>query len=442
MSELWRILTLQAGYNTSVVVLGTTVLGAAAGLAGALALLRKRVLISDSLAHATLPGLAGAFMIAAALGADPKSLPVLLAGATVTGVLGVLSVQWLSRYSRLSEDAALAVVLSVYFGVGVVLLSIVQRLSVGGQAGLSRFIFGQTAAMSAGDVWLMGGVAIGAVLIVALLFKELRLVCFDRGFGRAQGWPIGGLDVLLLALITLVTVAGLQAVGLILVVALIVTPGAAARFWTDRLGALLVLSAMLGAVSGYLGSAASAVWPKAPAGAVIVLAASAIFVVSLVIAPRRGLLARTAALLSQRVRIQREHTLRSLYEWHEAAAPGAVRRDAVIPAGAAIRAGSAWSRRLAMRGLAWRGLVCAAPGGWMLTEEGWAEAERTTRIHRLWEAYLIRVGGHDPLHADDPADLIEHALDPAIVAELERTVAGERAMPRSPHEMRGEGGRA
>lgn len=440
MSDLWRILTLQAGYNTSVVVLGTCVLGVACGVVGALALLRKRVLVSDALAHATLPGLAGAFMIGAALGLNTRSLPLLLAGAVASGVLGLLTVQWLSRHTRLGEDAALAVVLSVFFGAGAALLSIVQRLSTGGQAGLTRFIYGQTAAMSAGDVWLMGGAAAGVLLVCVLLFKELRLLCFDRGFASAQGWPVTALDLLLLTLITVVTVIGLQAVGLILVVAMIVTPAAAARFWTDRLGLMVMLSALIGGAAGYLGSALSALAPRLPAGAVIVLTASGLFVVSLLCAPRRGVLARVLHHAGTRARLAREHLLRALFEAGEGAPAAEVSTNRLRR----VRARSGWWGRIAPRMLARRGLVVDRGGALMLTADGQAEAARITRVHRLWEAYLIREGGHDPVHADDPADLIEHALDPAIVAELERAVAAERAvMPPSPHAVRAPGaGRA
>jgi manganese/zinc/iron transport system permease protein len=196
------------------VLAGTTLLGLAAGVIGAFALLRKRSLMADALSHATLPGIGLAFLAATALGSAGKSLPVLLLGAAVTGVLGVLCVQALLRHTRLREDAAIGIVLSVFFGAGVVVLSAIQKHAGGSAGGLSHFIYGQTAAMRVSDATLMGGIALAAVLAAALLLKEFALVCFNDAFARVDGWPVSLIDLLMMALVVLVTVAGLQAVGL------------------------------------------------------------------------------------------------------------------------------------------------------------------------------------------------------------------------------------
>lgn len=280
------------GWNTAVVLAGATALGAAAGTVGTFLLLRRRSLVSDALAHATLPGLALAFLIGALAGVEGRSLPLLLLGATVSGGLGVLAVQAVTRFTRLPEDAAIGAVLSVFFGIGVVLLSVVQALPTGGAAGIKTFIFGQTAAMSAREAAGLGLLALLAAGLVALFFKELRLVAFDEGFARVQGWPAGRIDLLLLGLVTLVTVVGLQTVGLILIVALLITPAVAARFWTDDLTTMTVAAGVLGALSGGIGAWLSSAYADLPAGAVIVLVATALFVLSFLFAPARGLLAR------------------------------------------------------------------------------------------------------------------------------------------------------
>lgn len=281
------------GFNTLVVLSGATALGIAAGVVGTFMLLRRRALVSDALSHATLPGIAAAFLLGAWFGVEGRSLPLLLAGAAVSGVLGVLAIQAITRWTRLPEDAAIGAVLSSFFGLGIVLLSVVQGLPTGGAAGIKTFIFGQTAAMRAAEAAGLGILALLAALVVAVLFKELKLVAFDEGFARVQGWPASRIDLALMALVTLVTVVGLQTVGLILIIALLITPPAAARFWTDRLERMVGIAALIGGLSGGIGAWLSSRYEDLPAGAVIVLTATALFALSLLFAPKRGLLAQT-----------------------------------------------------------------------------------------------------------------------------------------------------
>ena len=294
------VLTLQAGYNSAVVLVGAALLGVAAGVVGCFTFLRRRALISDALAHATLPGIAGAFIFGAAFGFETRSLPLLLTGAVLSGALGVLVVQWMARYTRLPEDAAIGAVLSVFFGLGVVLLSFIQTMPTGGQAGLAHFILGQTAAMAWSEAVAMGALALFATIVVMLFFKELRLVCFDASFAQAQGWPVFRIDLLIASLTVLVTVIGLQTVGLVLIIALLIVPPVSARFWSDRLPHIVGISAAIGGASCYIGATLSAVLPDVPAGAIIVVTAGAFFAVSLAFAPRRGLIA--AALSRVRMR--------------------------------------------------------------------------------------------------------------------------------------------
>ncbi|MGA1517887.1 MAG: metal ABC transporter permease, partial [Phycisphaerales bacterium] len=313
-SAVLDTLLFRAGFNTAVVVAGTTLLGLAAGVVGLLALLRKRSLMADALGHATLPGIAIVFLAASALGAAGRSMPLLLAGAAATGIAGMLAVQAILRFTRLREDAAIAIVLSVSFAIGVVLLSIVQTTAPAGAAGIHHLIYGQTAAMRAADAIAMGSIAVLSLLAARLFLKEFALVAFDEPFARSEGWPIGGVDLAMMSLVVVVTVVGLQAVGLILVVAMLIIPAAAARFWTERLSTLLWLSAGFGAAGGYLGAVVSALLPRKPAGAVIVLVAGSIFVVSILVAPSRGLLAAAARRARLRLRIAAEHVLESTFE--------------------------------------------------------------------------------------------------------------------------------
>ncbi len=425
VAKLVRTLTLR-DYNTRVVVLGVTCLGMAAGVIGSFAYLRKRAMLGDALSHATLPGIALAFLLT-----GEKNLAVLLMGATVTGVLGVLCVLALRRVPRIREDAAIGIVLSVFFGIGMVLFSVVQEMSTGNQAGLQGFIYGKAAAMVRGDAVLLATVA-GVVLVGAvLLFKEFRLVCFDEEFAAVQGWPVLLVDLLMMGLVVITTVAGLQAVGLILVVALLIIPAAAARFWTDRLITMIVLAGVFGAISGWLGATISALAGRLPAGAIIVICTGVLFLFSMLFAPHRGVVARLIGHLTLRRRTAFQHLLRALAEFEEDRGEGcSVTVDDLL-------AERSWTRaalvRLILRvrraGLVARG----AARRFKLTGAGRIEAQRILRNHRLWEMYLIRYADIAPSHVDRDADEIEHVLPEPVVRELEHALVEEAVIPPSPH---------
>lgn len=434
LGELLDILLFRAGYTAAVVSAGCMLLGIAGGIIGCFALLRRRSLMGDALAHATLPGIAGAFLLATALGSmlpgglSAKSLPVLLAGAAISAALGVLSVQAIVRGSggRIREDAAIGIVLSVFFGFGYVLLSIVQALPGGTQSGLKTFIFGQPAAMSVGDAMLLAVVALGAALAALLLYKELRLLCFDEGFARVQGWPTGSLDLAMMTLVVIVVVVGLQAVGLVLVIALLIIPPAGARFWTDRLGTMLWISALMGGASGYLGVSLSALLPGVPAGAIVVLVAATLFGVSAIAAPRHGVLSRWARHAALTRRIWVDHALRALFEHAEDRAMlepfGTLSRED------ARRALSGLGGDAAIAMLYRRGFIDRRGDMITLNAPGLAAATRAVRNHRLWERFLVLHADMAPSHVDRSADMIEHVLDPELMQELEAALERDEAV--------------
>ncbi|UYV13126.1 MAG: metal ABC transporter permease [Phycisphaera sp.] len=421
IGEVLEVLSFHGGYNTNAVLAGSAMLGLAAGVVGVFALLRRRSLVADAIGHATLPGIVIAFLVAASMGASGRSLPVLLLGAAVSGVLAVLCIFGILRYTRLREDAAIGIVLGVFFGVGVVLLSYVQRPEnvSASPAGLRHFIYGQTAAMRAGDAMLMAGIALSAVIVTAVLFKELALACFNDDYARVAGFPVSVLDGLMLGLVVLVTVAGLQAVGLILVIALLIIPPVAARLWTDRLLPLMLISGGLGALSGYIGAATSALLPRAPAGSVIVLCGGAVFVASLLFAPRHGVVATASRRAIQRLRIAGEHLLEAAHE-HEIMR----KSEGVIPT-RTIRAMErlwgwpVWLGPMVIASLRRQGYLERNSGGYELTSTGSARGARIARNHRLWEQYLQTYADVAPGHVDWSADTVEHVLSPELVAELE-----------------------
>ena len=287
---LWQALTLQLGYNATLVTLGALLLGVAAGGTGTFLFLRKRALVSDAISHASLPGVGLAFLVMVALGGDGRNLAGLLFGSAITAWLGLLTVQWLNRHTRLSEDSAIGAVLSVFFGAGVVLLTVIQTMSQGRQAGLDSLLLGSTAGMLFSDAAMIaaGG---AVVLALALLFRRpMTLVAFDANYAAANGLNVSRIDLLTMGLVLAVTVVGLKIVGLILIVALLIIPPVTARFWTDRAEEVWLISGAIGGAAGYLGAAISASAPNLPTGPIIVLVAFALFTVSLFFAPARGAL--------------------------------------------------------------------------------------------------------------------------------------------------------
>ncbi|MBI1290691.1 iron chelate uptake ABC transporter family permease subunit [bacterium] len=439
MNEALRVLLLQ-DYNTRLVVIGTAMLGGAAGLAGTFLMLRKRALLGDAVAHATLPGVVLTFILLALTGGNPRSLPWLLGGAAVFGTLGMLTVVLIRRWSRLKDDTALGIVLSVFFGFGVCLLSIASRLEGVNAAGLSSFIYGKTASMLMIDAVLIGGVALTIVAVVAVFYKELKLLCFDQDFAASQGLPVLALDVVLMGLIVAATVIGLQSVGLILVVALLVIPPAAARCWTHRLNRMLVLSAGIGAASGLFGSALSALAANLPAGAIIVLVAASLFLLSFFVGSERGVLWR----LIRRWRLEREvgmqHLLRAVWELAEKEAgpgrigEGAVGKERLMQ----VRSWSGKSLDRLVRRAVREDFLTDTPAGLRLTNRGERNAARHVRNHRLWELFLIRHADTAPSRVDRGADLIEHVLDEDLVAELEAELSANGSqvpVPASPHKV-------
>jgi len=436
LDNLRRVLSMR-DYNTRVVIAGVSLLGLAAGGIGTFLLLRKRSLTADALSHATLPGIALAFIIATTLGGDGRALVWLLLGAFTTGVAGVGVIILIRHTTRIKEDAALGIVLSVFFGAGAALIKLAEQMPQGSAAGLDRFILGRAASMIASDVQAIAIVTVIVLAICTLLFKEFRLLCFDQSFAGAQGWPVVLLDALLMGMVVAVTVIGLQSVGLVLVVAMLITPAAAARFWTDRLSIMFPLAAALGAAGGAVGAIVSAAVERMPTGPIIVLVCSAFFVASLVFGSKRGLLVRATQHLRLQRRVAEQHLLRALWEAWE----GQAREGGAIPIEQlkSRRSWSALALRREINRLRRRGWVrLDAQGDIGLTAQGRIEAQRVVRNHRLWEMYLITHADIAPTHVDRDADQIEHVLPPDLIERLETLVAASdarAAVPASPHEL-------
>lgn len=356
-------------YTLRTVMLGAAVLGIVSGALGAFATLRRQSLLGDAMSHAALPGVVGAFMLT-----GQKSPLVLMVGAAVAGIAGVLLMLAITRYTRVKEDSALGIILSVFFGFGLLLLTWLQRNPDARQAGLNTFLFGQAATLLQRDVLLMaifGGAALGCVL---LFWKEFKLLSFDPDFGASLGFPIRQLEILLTVLLVIAIVIGLQAVGVVLMSAMVVAPAAAARQWTNRLGAMVGWAAVFGAVAGITGTIISSSGRGLATGPVIVVCASMIVLVSLLAAPGRGLVSQWLGRRQRRRRFHSEQILENLYrlamQHQDPTHPHSARVLQVMGAHAnEVDAG--------LQALAEQGLVRAVENQeWALTDAGVDEARR------------------------------------------------------------------
>jgi manganese/zinc/iron transport system permease protein len=403
------------------------------------------------LSHAALPGICIAFMII-----ESRNLIGLSLGALATGLLAIGAVTVICRWTRTKEDAAIGIVLSTFFGAGIVLLSIVQRNTSGNQAGLDKFLFGETAGMRTSDIQLLIATAVFSLVIVIALYKEFQLLSFDVDFAAAQGWPTLALDLVMMGTLAVVTVVGLPIVGVILMAAMIILPGAGARFWTNHLGRTLLLAAIAGGAAGTVGTFFASPLPaqwlgwqaeqfgtsrrSIPPGPLIVLVAAAFFLCSILFAPQQGVVARALAELRLRLRMSREHLLRALYELSESSLPARPRI-----AQSQLLAHRTWNRRW----FAWwlyraeaSGLVKRDDHSVQLTPAGLAAAAEVTRTHRLWELFLVSSAGIASDHVDRDADDVEHMLPAPLISELEQRLAATGKLPmrpcevpKSPHEL-------
>lgn len=294
-------------YTLRTVALGTAILGLVSGALGTFALLRKQSLLGDVISHAALPGVVIAFLLT-----GTRNSSILLIGALIAGWLAAFVVLTIVRHTHLTEDSALGLALSVFFGLGILLLSLTQRLVTTRQAGLDKFLFGQAAALIQSDVITMGVIGIVTLFILGLFWKEFKLVSFDGDFAEVIGFPVQKIELLLTTLFVIAIVIGLQAVGVVLMSAMVVAPAAAARQWTNQLSVMVVLAAFFGALSGVIGAVISASAAGLSTGPVIVLIITIIAVFSLLFAPERGFLWAKIRRLGQRQKLQREMVLSDL----------------------------------------------------------------------------------------------------------------------------------
>jgi manganese/zinc/iron transport system permease protein len=302
-------------YTLRTITLGTAILGAVCGMLGSFAVLRKQSLLGDAISHAALPGIAIAFLITGA-----KDTNSLLVGALISGLIGTFWIRGIVTKTHLKSDTALGLILSLFFGFGMLLLTFIQKQPNANQAGLDKYLFGQAATLVESDVWMMA-IVTGICLFVLLIFwKEFKILLFDADYTKTLGFNTKFIDILITSFIVLAIVLGLQTVGVVLMSAMLLAPAAAARQWTNSLAVMVFLAALFGAYSGVLGTAISASQNNLSTGPVIVLVASVFVGFSFIFSPSRGLLFKQIRFIKNRRDLELHKTLAFMYhiaETHE-----------------------------------------------------------------------------------------------------------------------------
>lgn len=356
-------------YTLRTIALGSAILGLVSGALGTFAVLRKQSLVGDAISHAALPGICLAFLLTGS-----KSPLALFLGAAFAGWLGALLVMKIVNNVRVKFDAALGMELSVFFGLGLMLLTWMRKRPDASHAGLDRYLFGQAAGLLASDVILMSIIGAASLFIVFLFWKEFKMMSFDPAFGASAGFPMKLLDILLATLIIIAVVIGLQTVGVVLMSAMIIAPASAARQWTNRMGVMVLLAGCIGAASGLFGALISSSAAHVPTGPAIILCASTFVFISLMMAPERGILWGKIADWRRRRLLRLEAVLLELYDLAQQHSDRQHTHNISV---LLVMGERPPELKYTLQELANRGFVRkGANDEWALTEAGLAEARR------------------------------------------------------------------
>ncbi len=401
-----------ADANIRYVVFGSMLLAASSAMVGVFIVLRKKALVSDAVSHGVLPGICTAFLIF-----ETKNIILLIIGAFISGWLSLVLIDGIIKRTKIKKDAAIGLILTVFFGFGIVLLTFIQHSGNSSQSGLDSFIFGKAAALVGDDLIAFAIIAVVLIISTVSFFKEFTLVSFDEPYAAALGLPVGKLELLLTTLTVLAVVTGITAVGVVLMAAMLITPAAAARFWTNDLKKMMVLSALFGAVSGLLGAYISFVAPAMPTGPWMVIVSSFIAFFSFFFAPTVGIVSRSKMQKSRGSAILEENILKIFYQRGENKNDfglGSTAEELLV-----IRPMQRELLKKALKGLYRKNLVMKQDDRWYLSNEGILKSARVVKLHRLWELYLTKYADMAPEHVHENAELIEHIITPELEMELE-----------------------
>ena len=403
-------------YTVRVVALGGAILGVISGALGCFAVLRRESLLGDALSHAALPGVAVAFLLAG------RDLGALLVGAGIGSWLALRFSAAVLSTTRIKQDAALGIVLASWFAAGIALLTYIQSIPDASQAGLDHFIFGQAAAIIESDVELISSVGAVVLLALALFWKEFKLVTFDPEFAGANGFRTGLINTLLSTLVVVAIVLGLQLAGVILMVGMLIAPAIAARQWTRKLEQMVILAGVLGGFAGGSGAVISAFDGDIPTGPTIIVVAFVLVLISLLLAPDRGLVPRRWRQHLDGRRFAVQNMLQDLYRY--ASAHGGA--DAPVP-DEFVRGISGKSAARALHKLERDGQVEFESGAWQLTASGIELAMGAQRNLRLWEMYRLYADELNlPALQEERQQDIRLHLSADAIAKLEAMLEGQR----------------
>jgi len=408
--------------NVRYVVLGSILIGASAAVVGCFLFLRKRALVGDALAHSVLPGICVAFLLF-----KTKNPAIILLGAVVSAWISLLFINALVNHSRIKADTAIGLTLSWFFGMGIMLLTAIQKSGMASQSGLDKFLFGKASSLVKQDVIVFGFVSILILAVVALFFQGLKVVSFDRDFGRSMGMPVGRIEFVLSTLTVLSVATGIQAVGVVLMAAMLITPAAAARFWTNSLYKMVILAACFGAFSGIIGAYISYTAPRMPTGPWIVIVVSTIAIFSFLFGSKKGLVNRKLRQRKMQRKIAKENFLKAMY--HLGEAKGDFQSWRSMEEITNKRYFNPSRLVYVVKDLNRDGLLNKGDGEYSFTATGVEEGKRVTRLHRLWEMYLTQYVKIAPDHVHDDAEAMEHIITPEIEAELEAALNKPKVDP-------------
>ena len=410
--------------NVRYVVLGSILLTASSAIVGSFTFLKKKSLVGDAVAHSILPGVCTAFLIAGS-----KNPLILITGAFISGWISLVVMDLITGKSKIKEDTAIGLVLSVFFGLGILLLTYIQRSGNAAQSGLDHFLFGQAASLVGQDLIVFSVVALILIISVLVLFKEFQLISFDEDFARSIGFPVRGIELILTTLTVMAVVIGIQAVGVILMAAMLITPAAAARFWTSNIKVMVLLAAVLGAFSGLFGAYISYVSPSMPTGPWIVVVISVIALLSFFLSPNRGILYRQIKLYRVKRKMLKENILKLLYKLGETDQDFFKPRtlEEII----ALRPYRLSTLSGGVNALRRDGYLEQVDGKWTFTQAGMSKGQRVLRLHRLWELYLTEYVKIAPDHVHEDAETIEHVLTPELEERLENLLQHPKEDPHS-----------
>lgn len=408
--------------NIKYVVFGTILLSISSAVVGCFTFIKKKSLVGDVISHAVLPGICISFLISGSK--DPF---LLIIGAFASGWISILVMDAIIRNTKIKEDAATGLSLSVFFGIGILLMTYIQHSGNAAQSGLDTFLFGKAAALIGKDLIAFSIIAIVVLLTVFLFYKEFKLISFDPQFAKVIGLPIKRLEMILTSITVLAVVTGIQAVGVVLMAAMLITPAAAARFWTNRLSRMILLASVFGAFSGISGAFISYSAPSMPTGPWMVMILSIIALISFFFAPGKGILIRQWRRFTIQRQLLEENLLKTFYRIGENS-DGHFNNVAIEDL-QLIRNFSPSQLAKGLRKLRVNGYVRRTDNSWFLTNEGFEKGKRITRLHRLWELYLTKYLRIAPDHVHEDADTIEHVITPELETRLEKLLEYPTADP-------------